>query len=62
VCGGLARYTGIDANLIRLAVAIAAVLGFGTLVLAYIVAWVIIPRQTDPWTNVSDAPSTPHEP
>lgn len=62
VCGGLAQYTGIDANLIRLAVAVAAVLGFGTLVLAYLVAWVIMPRPADPWSDVSDAPPRPPAP
>lgn len=43
VCGGIAAYTDIDVNLIRLFVAVATVLGFGSLILAYIVAWVLIP-------------------
>lgn len=45
VCGGIAAYTDIDVNLIRLFVAVATVLGFGSLILAYIVAWVLIPAQ-----------------
>jgi len=44
VCGGLAEYTGVDAGLIRLIVAVATILGFGSLILAYIVAWVIMPK------------------
>jgi phage shock protein C len=45
VCGGLADYTGIDAGLIRLIVAVATILGLGSLILAYIVAWVIMPLE-----------------
>jgi phage shock protein PspC (stress-responsive transcriptional regulator) len=44
VCGGIAQYTGVDANLIRLLVAIGALFSFGTLVVAYIVAWVLMPK------------------
>jgi len=44
VCGGLAAYTGVDAGLIRLIVAVGTILGFGSLILAYIVAWVIMPK------------------
>jgi len=45
VCGGLAEYTGVDAGLIRLIVAVATILGFGSLILAYIAAWVIMPLE-----------------
>ena len=45
VCGGLAAYTGVDAGLIRLIVAVATILGLGSLILAYIVAWVIMPLE-----------------
>ncbi len=44
VCGGLADYTGVDAGLIRLLVAVGTILGFGSLILAYVVAWVIMPK------------------
>ena len=44
VCGGLADYTGVDAGLIRLIVAVATVLGFGSLILAYVVAWILMPN------------------
>ena len=48
VCGGIATYTGIDANLIRLIVAVATLLGAGSLIVAYLVAWLIIPKQPEP--------------
>lgn len=44
VCGGLAAYLGVDANLVRLLVVVGTVLGFGTLVVAYLAAWVLIPE------------------
>ena len=48
VCGGLADYTGVDAGLIRLIVAVATVLGFGSLILAYVVAWILMPNENRP--------------
>ena len=50
VCGGLAEYTGLDVNLVRLAVAVATVLGVGSLIIAYVVAWVIMPPKPEPVT------------
>lgn len=43
VCGGLAEYTGIDVTLIRLVAAAATVLGAGSLVLIYLICWILIP-------------------
>ena len=45
VCSGIATYFGIDANLVRLLVVVGTVLGFGTLIIAYIAAWVLMPQQ-----------------
>ena len=45
VCGGIARYLGVDANLVRLLVVIGTVLGFGSLIVAYIVAWILMPAE-----------------
>jgi len=61
VCGGLADYTGVDAGLIRLIVAVATILGLGSLILAYIVAWVIMPLP-DPRPNPPAAPPAPAAP
>lgn len=44
VCGGLAEYLGIDVTLVRILVVVATVLGFGSLVLAYIIGWILIPE------------------
>lgn len=47
VCGGIADYTGVDANVVRLLVAVGALLGFGSLIIAYIVALFLIPLEDD---------------
>lgn len=66
VCGGISAYTGVDVNLVRLAVAVATVLGAGSLILAYIAAWIIMPPQPygppDVWPQATDSPATPTEP
>ncbi len=45
VCGGLARYLGIDANLVRLIVVVATILGLGSLIVAYLLAWILMPKE-----------------
>lgn len=45
VCGGIADYLNVDANLVRLVTVIAAVFGVGAVVIAYIIAWVLMPSQ-----------------
>ncbi len=36
VCGGIANYTGMDVNLIRIGVALGTIFGFGSLILIYL--------------------------
>ena len=43
VCGGIGEYFDIDSTLVRL-LAVALVLAGGSGVLAYILAWIIIPE------------------
>jgi len=45
VCYGIAEYFGIDPTLVRLLWAVSAILGWGIGILAYIVAWAIIPEE-----------------
>jgi phage shock protein C len=45
VCGGIAEYAGIDANLVRLVVVLGTVLGLGSLFVAYVVAWILMPQE-----------------
>lgn len=44
ICGGLAEYTGIDATLIRVVLLVATILGAGSLVLIYLICWLLIPK------------------
>jgi phage shock protein PspC (stress-responsive transcriptional regulator) len=46
VCGGLAEYFDIDPSIVRL-IAIALFLGAGTGLLAYLIAWLVIPRESE---------------
>ncbi|MFD2082206.1 phage shock protein C [Actinopolymorpha cephalotaxi] len=48
VCGGIARYAGLDPVIIRLALAASILLG-GAGVVLYIAAWIIVPEE-DPAT------------
>jgi phage shock protein C len=62
VCGGVADYTGVDANLIRLLVVVGTVLGFGSLIVAYVVAWIIMPKADPiPYGTTPPAPAPPSE-
>ena len=49
VCGGIAEYFNVDPTLVRL-LWVFFILAFGTGLLAYIIAWIIIPRNPrDKW-------------
>jgi phage shock protein C len=45
VCGGVARYVGMDANLLRLIVVLGTIFGFGSFFVAYVVAWIVMPQE-----------------
>ncbi len=47
VCGGIAEYAGIDANLVRLLTVLIVLLGVGTTILLYVAAWIIMPNARD---------------
>ena len=44
VCSGLATYLGVDVTVVRLLTVLGAVFSFGTIALAYVVAWVLMPE------------------
>lgn len=44
VCGGIAEYFNVDATLVRL-LAVAAILLAGSAILAYLIAWIIVPEE-----------------
>ena len=46
ICGGLAEYFGIDPIIIRL-IALVLILSAGAGLLAYIIAWVLVPEEPD---------------
>ncbi len=58
VCGGFAKYFGVDATLVRLAWVMLALLG-GWGVIGYLVAWLIIPAEKQEEKASSAAASRP---
>ncbi|MEN6442427.1 MAG: PspC domain-containing protein [Methanoregula sp.] len=48
VCGGLGIYLDADPTVIRLAWVVLTCLSFGIGVVAYIVAWIIVPDEGNP--------------
>lgn len=45
VCGGLARYFGVDPTLVRVLAVLALVFGFPAALVGYLLAWAIMPQQ-----------------
>ena len=45
VCGGIAEYMEVDPVVVRLVLAILTLISMGMGILAYIIAWVIIPEE-----------------
>jgi phage shock protein C len=46
VCSGVARYVGVDVVLVRLVLLVLTVFSFGVGMLAYLVAWIVMPADT----------------
>jgi phage shock protein C len=46
VCGGVAAYLGADPTVVRLITVVAA-LFFGASILAYLVAWIVMPEEPE---------------
>ncbi len=57
ICGGIARSTGVDVNLIRLLTVVLTLVGVGTVVVVYVVAWFLMPLD-----DVSGPPASPAPP
>lgn len=55
VCGGLARYLGIDPTLIRLVFALLVFFGVGSGLLVYVILMIVMPLEPE-------GPATPPEP
>ena len=43
VCGGLARSFNVDASIVRIVFVLLAIFGFSIGVIAYLVAWLVLP-------------------
>ena len=47
VCAGLARRFEISVTVVRLAFVVAALLGFGTAIILYVVLWIVMPLEEE---------------
>ncbi|MEF3276023.1 MAG: PspC domain-containing protein [Chloroflexus sp.] len=56
VCGGLARYFGIDSTIVRLIFVLAVLSGLSPLI--YIFLWIIMPKEE----TIQHIPPTAHDP
>jgi phage shock protein C len=45
VCGGAAKFLGVDAALVRVLLVAATILGFGTGAVLYLICWLIVPEE-----------------
>ncbi len=52
VCGGIGEYLGIDPNVIRLIWVGVSIFTVGTGIIAYLLAWLIIPEEALPATEI----------
>jgi phage shock protein C len=53
VCSGIGEYLGVDANVIRLVLALISVFTAGFGVLLYLAAWVVVPEEDEP-TSIAE--------
>jgi phage shock protein C len=58
VCAGAAGYFGVDVTVVRVLVAVVAVITGGAGVLAYLAAWAIIPKQGEKASPAENIAST----
>lgn len=61
VCGGLADRLGVDPTIVRVLAVVGTLLGAGSLVVAYVVAWALMPSRparATVWSTATDAPPT----
>ena len=61
VCGGFAKYLELDPTLVRLVwLMLSLVAGWG--VVAYLVAWIVMPQESEPRAEAVAAPSAVPQP
>ena len=67
VCAGLAQHFGWDVALVRILLVVLVFFGCGTPILAYFIAWIVIPNEpysfpTDPYAQTYAQPYAPPAP
>ncbi|MGD0647374.1 MAG: PspC domain-containing protein [Acidobacteriaceae bacterium] len=67
VCAGIAQHCGWDVALVRILLVVLVFFGCGTPILAYFIAWIVIPNEpysfpTDPYAQTYAQPYAPPTP
>ncbi|WP_109510037.1 PspC domain-containing protein [Nocardioides speluncae] len=44
VCSGVANYLGVDVTLVRVLTVLGVVFGLGSVLVAYVIAWILLPQ------------------
>jgi phage shock protein C len=56
ICAGVARYFGIDVTMVRVMLVVLCLITGGAGILAYLLAWVIIPEESE--TSTAENPTS----
>jgi phage shock protein C len=59
VSGGLGQYFGVDPTLVRLIFVLGTIFGFGSLIVVYLVLWVVVPEEPSGYMPTSSVPAEP---
>ena len=59
VCAGLAQHFGWDVALVRILLCVLVIFGCGTPILAYLIAWIVIPQEPYFFPTTPTPPPTP---
>jgi phage shock protein C len=62
VCLGFAEYFELDVTLVRVVWLLVAILGFPLGIIAYIVAWIVVPEEPMALPSASAVPNQPAQP
>jgi phage shock protein C len=59
VCSGLGQFFGIDPTLVRLFFVLGTIFGLGSLIIVYIILWVVVPEEPAGYSPIPPVPSEP---
>lgn len=58
VCAGIGKYSDVDPTVVRLIWIVLSLLSMGVGIVAYIIAWIIVPEEEDEPVKAPEIPAT----